>query len=259
MQYGECNWRQAGDLTDKVVVLPLGSVEQHGHHLPLLTDSMIGAEIVRRAEEVLGDSALFLPMLWIGASDHHLGFPGTVSVSCDTYTRMLSEMLESLIGSGFRRIFVLNAHGGNVVAGELALYEVQMRHRTDSDLWLVLGTWFLLTAPQIASLEVLDQKRVSHAAEPETSMILRLRADLVDLEQARGGDSVNSSPFCRSVPGGIGRVRVWRPFEQRSVTGALGHPELATPEKGEALFETVVAEVVACVRDIATWPEWEPR
>ena len=158
MLYGELNWTQIPDLTDKVAVVPLGSMEQHGHHLPLLTDTLIGTEIVRRAEQALGDAALFLPMLWVGASDHHLRFPGTVSVHNATYTQMVKDILESLIGSGFRRIVLLNSHGGNVGPGSAALYEVQMRYRDEQDLWLVMATWFSLAAPQIAALEVLEQK-----------------------------------------------------------------------------------------------------
>ena len=110
MQYGECNWTQIPDQAHKVVVVPVGSLEQHGHHLPLLTDSMIGAEIVRRAESVLGEEAVFLPMLWLGASQHHRRFPGTVSVRNETFTHMLMDVMESLIDSGFKRILILNSH-----------------------------------------------------------------------------------------------------------------------------------------------------
>src|SRR6478672_4945148 len=113
MHFGEFNWTDMKGLKDRVVVLPLGSLEQHGHHLPLLTDSLIGGEVARRAEALLGDTALFLPILWVGASDHHRAFSGTVSISNAVYVDVLIDMLESLIGSGFRRIFLLNAHGGN--------------------------------------------------------------------------------------------------------------------------------------------------
>src|SRR3978361_367235 len=109
MQLGDRGWTDIQQLVDRVVVVPLGSLEQHGHHLPLFTDSLIGTEVARRAEAELGDEALFLPMLWIGASYHHRTFPGTVSISNDVYTRVLVDMLESLISTGFRRIFLLTA------------------------------------------------------------------------------------------------------------------------------------------------------
>lgn len=258
MQYGERRWVQVPDSADKVVVVPLGSLEQHGHHLPMLTDSLICGEIVARAEEVLGDLALFLPMVWMGASEHHMRFPGTVSVSHDTYIRMVDDILESLISAGFKRILLLNAHGGNGLPGQAALYKAQMRHRDERDLWLVFATWFSLAAPQIAALPGLEQDHVTHASELETSMILRLRPELVDLDAAKGAIIPFESAFYSPDSRGGSRVTVARPIDHVTVTGGYGHPELATAEKGEALFSAAVAEVVACVREIAGWEVFEP-
>ena len=259
MQYGEHTWKNIPDLTDRVVVLPLGSMEQHGHHLPLLTDSMIGNEIIRRAEAEGGDAALFLPILWVGASDHHRAFPGTVSVSNDVYVKLLEDMLESLIGSGFRRILLVNAHGGNITPGSMAIYNVQCRHRDRSDLWLVFCTWFVVAAPRIAAIEALEQKHVSHACELETSMILQLRPELVKMEAARGANIPFESAFYAPDSSRASRVNVAKMFEQVTETGALGHPETATSEKGEQLFETAVAEVVALIREVAAWPDVRPH
>ena len=152
MKYGDLRWPEVSGLTHRVVVLPLGSLEQHGHHLPLLTDSMICSEIVQRAEAQLEDVALFLPLVWMGASEHHTRFPGTVSVRHETYIALLDDLLESVIRSGFKRILLLNAHGGNALPGQSALYRVQMRHRDERDLWLVFATWFELAAGQIRAV-----------------------------------------------------------------------------------------------------------
>jgi creatinine amidohydrolase len=259
MQYGEYKWTEIEDLTGRVAVVPLGSLEQHGRHLPLLTDSLVGAEIVRRAEQALGDTAVFLPMLWLGASDHHRRFPGTISIGIDTYTHVVSDVMESLVGSGFRRVFVLNCHGGNKLPGERAIYDVTMRHRDDPALWLVFGTWYELAAPQIAEIDTLDQRRVSHASELETSLVLALRGDLVDLAAARGASiALDSDFYCPDMHLGS-RVAVYPPLERLSATGSVGHPERATPEKGEAILTVAVDQVVACVRDIARWPWLDPE
>ncbi len=259
MQYGECRWPQVTGLADRVVVLPLGSLEQHGHHLPMLTDSMICGEIVSRAAKALGDLAVFLPVVWIGASEHHSRFPGTVSVSHDTYIRLIDDILESLIAAGCKRILVLNAHGGNVLPGKAALYKAQMRHRDERDLWLVFATWFELAAPQIAAVPGLEQDHVTHASELETSMILRLRPELVDMDAAHGAIVPFESAFYAPDSRGSSRVTVARPIEHISVTGGYGHPELATVEKGEALFAAAVGEVLACIREVARWEVFEPR
>jgi creatinine amidohydrolase len=256
MLYGEHNWTQIPDLTDKVAVVPLGSIEQHGHHLPLLTDTMTGAEIARRAEKELGDTALFLPMLFLGASDHHLGFPGTVSLHDETYTRVISDILESLIGAGFCRIVLLNAHGGNARPASAAMYEVEMRHRDQEDLWLVLATWYTLAAPYFSGIPGMVQDHLTHSCEMETSLVLYLRPDLVQLDAARGRTEPFSSQFY-ALRGS--RVTVQRSFDHVSETGAMGHPEAATPEKGKALIQLGVEQVVACIREIASWPPIEPR
>lgn len=258
MEYGEHTWKDFADLTDRVVVLPLGSMEQHGHHLPVLTDTMIGSEIIQRAKTEVSDEALFLPMLWIGASDHHRTFPGTVSVSNNVYVQMLEDIIESLIGSGFRRILLVNAHGGNITPGNMALYNVQRRHRNRSDLWLVFSTWFVVAAPQIASIELLEQKHVTHASELETSMILRLRPELVRMDAAQGTNIPFESAFYSPDSSRASRVNVARMFEQITQIGALGHPEIATTDKGEQLFATATAEIVALIRDVVSWPDVRP-
>lgn len=258
MYYGERIWTETEDQTGRVVVVPLGSLEQHGHHLPMLTDSMIGTEIVRRAEAELGDAALFTPMLWIGASDHHLGFKGTLSLGNDLYVSVLVDILESLIGAGYRKILLLNSHGGNITPGRMAMYDVQLRHLDKPDLWISLATWFTIAAEQIAALEELDQKAVTHACELETSMILHLRPELVDRDAARGTTIPFESAFYTPDFGAPSRVDVARSFDQLSVTGAFGHPEVASAEKGALLFDTAVREVVGFIREFATWNEFEP-
>lgn len=259
MQLGERTWKDAEGLTEKVAVLPLGSLEQHGEHLPLLTDTMICTEIARRAEADLRDTAVFLPTLWLGASDHHRAFPGTVSVSSQVYVQVLLGALDSLIGSGFRRILLLNAHGGNVTPGEMAVYESQLRHRDKEDLFLAFASWMTIAAEQIAALEQVEQAKVSHACEQETSMILCLQPKLVKPEAARGANFPFESAFYHPDFSRGSRVTVPRAFDQLSRNGAFGHPELATAEKGELLFSTATQEVVAFVREFSTWPSIEPH
>jgi creatinine amidohydrolase len=260
MQLGELNWTQVKDQTHKVVVVPIGALEQHGHHLPLLTDSMIGAEIVRRAEAELGEEFLFLPMLWVGASDHHLSFPGTVSLSAEVYEKVLIDMVKSLVSAGFRRIFLLNSHAGNILPAQRALYEVQLKYRTDKpELWLVFSSWFEIAAKAISNLEGFTQTNVIHACEWETSMIQKAYPHLVKGDfppAARIPDfpSVYYTPD-HSKPS---RISVARTMEQVSKTGAFGYPELASPEKGEFLFTTATQEVVTFLREFATWPALHP-
>lgn len=259
MHFGEFKWTDIKGQTDKVVVLPLGSLEQHGHHLPLLTDSMIGTEIARRAEAELRDEALFLPMLWVGASDHHRAFPGTVSISNSVYVEVLVDMIESLVAGGFRKIFLLNSHGGNITPGRMAIYDVQLNHREIPELYLAFSSWWTIAAAQVAALTNVKQEVVTHACELESSMILLLRPELVKLEAARGANIPFDSAFYCPEFSHPSRVDVPRAFDQLSATGAFGHPEIAEPEKGEALFSAAVGEVTAFVREFAKWPVFKPH
>jgi creatinine amidohydrolase len=259
MHLGELTWKDATGLTDKIVVVPTGAHEQHGHHLPLLTDAMIGEEIVRRAQEELGDISLFLPMLWLGHSPHHLQFPGTVSVSSATYIRVIEDVTESLIQGGFRRILFFNAHAGNMTPTAVALGNVQMRHaESHPDLWLLSTSWFVLADTAIAASEKFEQSKISHACEWETSQILAVRPELVkdDRPAVRSPMLVNGAPsrfFTADYSKGDS-VSVARTIAQNSASGAFGWPELATPEKGEVLFDCAARELIALVQEFKEWP-----
>ena len=257
MQYGELAWPAVPAHAKKVAVMPLGALEQHGHHLPLLTDSLIGAEVARRAEADLGDAALFLPMLWVGASDHHRAFPGTMSLSAGTYARVLGELLDSLIGSGLRRILLLNAHAGNVAPAQVAMSDKQIEYRhRHPDLYLTFVSWFdLLPAEALSEFEPpLAQGKLSHACEWETSAVQVIRPDLVGDERPATRRRFDSPFWCPDYRR-HSRVSVARTLEQSSESGALGYPERAAPEKGEALLALAAREVAAFVREFATWPD----
>jgi creatinine amidohydrolase len=236
------------------VVVPIASFEQHGHHLPMLTDTYIGAEVARRVEAALKpNEAVFTPPLWLGASDHHLTF-GAISLSIETYIQVLMELTESLITLGFSRILLLNSHGGNIVPGQAALTELIIRHRERQDLYLVFATWFDFMAQSAARLpDTFTQRKVIHACEWETSQLLHLRPDLVgDTRPAARYDF--DSAFWQPDHFGTSRVFVARTMEQNSKTGAFGRPELATPEKGDILFDLVAEEIVTFLREFKRWP-----
>ena len=134
-----------------------------------------------------------------------------------------------------------------------------MRHSGDPKLHLALASWMVVAGEQIASIESLEQKHVSHACELETSIILRLRPELVDLEAANGAGIAFESKFYTPDFSAPSRVFVPRAFDQLSRTGAFGHPELGTPEKGELLLEVASHEFVSFVREFASWPELEAQ
>src|SRR5262245_14657163 len=105
MNLADMTWPAVGDLPkDLPVVIPVAALEQHGHHLPVFTDSMLLGEVIRRVAERFEEEVLFAPLLWLGNSDHHLDFAGTLSAAPRVYLDVLNQMAENFLHHGFRRI-----------------------------------------------------------------------------------------------------------------------------------------------------------
>jgi creatinine amidohydrolase len=255
MLLAEMNWpRVCRCVPHTPVVVPLAAVEQHGHHLPLATDSMLLGEVVRRVEPQVHDEAIFAPLLWLGNSHHHMEYAGTLSAGPRTYLDLLNDLLENLLFHGFRRILFLNGHGGNITPLKQAIFEVRQRHRANREL-LLLGASYWdfadLKKPEYGLL----QSSVGHACELETSMMLVIRPDLV-------------GEFSHREPRGMGysfepAYRGWITQERvpagADAPGHLGEPAEASREKGELLLGEFSAGVAAFIRRVAAWDghSWE--
>jgi creatinine amidohydrolase len=245
MQLAELTWPDIQTLNkDTPVVIPIAACEQHGRHLPLFTDSLLLGEVVRRAAEPLKDRVLFAPLTWLGNSDHHLDFPGTLSAPPRAYLDLLNGLLENLIQHGFRRLVFVNGHGGNDVPGKQAIFEVRQRHRQRSDSLLLFATyWNLAESSRLASLG-LRQREMGHACEWETSMILRLAPHLV-----RDWKRIESvEPGSGFAPAARGWIT-----KERTTPGHLGHPREASAEKGEALFSIFADGLVSLLERVIAW------
>ncbi len=243
MQLADLTWPAVRALgPDVPVVVPVAAVEQHGHHLPLYTDSHLLGEVVRRAAGRVGDRVLFAPLQWLGNSDHHLDFPGTLSAPPRAYLDLLNGLIDNLLAHGFRRLVLLNGHGGNDVPGKQAVFEARQRHRTRDDLLLLFATYWSLGGPPPAV--DLTQRQMGHACEWETSMMLRLAPHLVgDIRLLAAVPFGN--PFEPAVRGWVTR--------ERTAPGHIGDPRAATAEKGEALFQTFADAAVALLDRVLAW------
>ncbi len=220
---------------DTPVVIPIAALEQHGHHLPVYTDSLLVGEIARRAETQLQSRALFTPVMWLGNSAHHLDFAGTMSAGPRTYIDLLVDMIENFVTHGFRRIVLVNGHGGNNVPGDQAIFEVRQRHRQRDDLLLVFACYWALGCQPRASDASLEQAAMGHACEWETSMILFLRPDLVgDYKQAQPVDPAGALDPAK---------RAWT-TKDRTAAGHIGNPRAASAAKGQRLLGLFTADVV---------------
>ncbi len=251
MHLSELAWPAIERLSKDIpVVIPIAAVEQHGHHLPLLTDSMLLGEIVRRVEQELAEQILVTPLMWLGNSDHHLDFPGTLSCPPRVYLDLLQGLVNNLISHGFHRLLLLNGHGGNDVPGKQVIFEVRQQFRQRRDLLLLFTTYWSLGGRPWESMPALQQREMGHACEWETSMILRIAPELVgNYREATVVEPGN--PFLPAARGWI--------TKDRSEPGHIGWPHLATVEKGERLFEVFSDDVKQLLLRIKHWDgtSWE--
>lgn len=245
MNLGDLKWPDIHSLNkDTPVVFPIAALEQHGRHMPLFTDSLLLGEVTRRAAQVLDREVLFAPLTWLGNSEHHLDFAGTLSAAPRVYLDMLSDLLENFLTHGFRRLVLLNGHGGNITPGQQVVYEVRQRHRNRSDLLLLSATYWMLGGKPEESNPNLEQRRMGHACEWETSMMLRLAPHLV-------GDHKGQKPAdfgAAFEPATRGWIT-----KDRTADGHIGNPRVATAEKGETLFQVFSQDVVQWLRRVLAW------
>lgn len=245
MDLTDLTWPVVASLPkDTPIVFPIAALEQHGHHLPLFTDSLLLGEIVRRVKERFSKTIVFAPLTWLGNSDHHLDFAGTLSAAPRTYLDLLNGLADNFVRHGFKRLVFINGHGGNDVPGKQAVFELRQRYRDRSDLLFLLATYWSLGAKPWETMPGLHQHEMGHACEWETSMMLKLAPHLVGNYRAAAPVDAGN-PFIPAARGWI--------TTDRTVPGHIGSPQLATAEKGKHLFNVFAADVAALLERVLAW------
>lgn len=212
------------------IVLALGAVEQHGHHLPLATDSIFGDELGRSVAERL--DAFHAPTVRVGCSRHHLAFPGTMSVEQETFSAVVGDIVRGWAGHGFKRIVLLPTHGGNFAPLAAALERlgqvdgVKVVGVTD------LGLLVNATLGLGAELGIPSAEGGLHGGEWETSMMLALRPQQVRMERAVAG-------YTGELESGMQRF-LEEGIHVLTDTGVFGDPQRASAENGRRYIERLV-------------------
>jgi creatinine amidohydrolase len=225
---------------DKVVVVaPIAACEQHSLHLPVFTDTLLVTAVAETAEKKVPKQLLLLPTLWFGASHHHLRFGATLSAGIDTHIDMLCDLLVPLLDDGYKRLLILNGHGGNIDTMQVALRRLQPSYR---DRVLSAASYWDVAKDELAALAEGPRKVMGHACEFETSMVMALRPDLVRKDQIRN-DLEAIDPALRGL-------YLAEDMRQRTDHGAVGYCELANAEKGRRMIEAAAARVVEIVHGL---------
>lgn len=245
MELTDLAWPAVASLPRETpIVFPIAALEQHGHHLPVFTDSLLLGEVMRRVKPRLAGRALFAPLMWLGNSHHHLDFPGTMSAEPRVYLDLLGGLAENFLRHGFKRFVFVNGHGGNDVPGRQATFELRQRHRDLDDVLFLLGTYWALGAKPWETEPSLQQREMGHACEWETSMILRIAPHLVGAHR--------EAPTIGAEMGFEPASKAWTTRE-RTVPGHIGSPQFATAEKGEHLFRVFAEDVVELIERAIRW------
>jgi len=233
-----------------VVVLPLGSVEQHGNHMPLGTDTILAQAVSLAAAGAL-DDVIVLPPPWYGFSAHHMRFPGSITLSAETLMAVAGDIVAAVVKHGFRRILIVNGHGGN--NGVIDVLASSLGHKHYGVARIAALTYFALAREEIAALRQSAPGGMGHACEFETAMMEAVRPELVHMDRATTLYPDPGSSYLTTDLLGGSAIRVYHDFGDLSPTGVLGDPSLATPEAGAKFLAATIAALKAFIEDFRGW------
>ena len=241
-RYEHLTWPEINEAVaqEKVIVLPVGAIEQHGHHLPLDVDAKLATSVCLAAGERSPASMLVMPPVNYGYCQHVMDFPGTINVSPTTFVNTLIDIATSVAYHGFTRIVIVNGHGSNHPLVEQAGRQVTLR---TGALCLTISWWQLIAEYWNEEVRESGPGGCAHACELETSMYLHVDGDRVRKDRVRA-----ALPDYLDLPGGeewqkvdltlgSGPATIVEWTSAMSETGSFGAPELATEEKGRLVFE----------------------
>lgn len=225
MQIRDVNY--LGVVDTKIVIIPVGSTEQHGPHLPLGTDTIIASELANRVAEKI--DAYVAPTIPFGMSEHHMDFCGTVSIRGDVLAEYLLDVFTSFARHGFKIMVVMNGHGGNEASIKLAIQKFQRGH--DAQIVLLLFNWWMLE-----DIYFEDVNKDFHAGDAETSVMLALGLQLC-------GEPIDEMYDFKEG-------EVLAKTRDISRSGVVGYPTRATVAKGRKIIELAVNRMCDTIRNI---------
>ena len=249
MLWEELSWPQHKEMAQNsaVVVIPFASMEQHGPHSPVVVDTLLCENVCRKAVEGL-ENVLLTRTVWTGTSHHHFEYPGTISLRLETYVALIKDIIRSVAHHGYKKIFVVNGHGGNVQPLQATLNDIG--YDIELTIWMI--TYFHLGNEISAEIRKSPVGGMAHSGEFETAMMLHLRPDLVNMDEAV--DQINENPHPLGTRDMHYRGMLFRPVDfnrHRAPSGVAGMPSAATAENGAQYFEAVSARLRGLIEELA--------
>ncbi|MBD2392653.1 creatininase family protein [Cyanobacterium aponinum FACHB-4101] len=243
-------WQEIDQMSHKentVIIQPIGAIEQHGYHLPLIVDSAISEGVLGKALALLSDKipAFALPTLYYGKSNEHDGFAGTITISSQTLYTLILEMAESIYKAGFRKIILMNSHGGQPQVMEIVARDLHQKF-PDLDVF----PFFTWRVPNITNelLTEEEQEWGIHAGDAETSLMLALLPQQVKMDLAVKEYPRNLAP--NSLLSMEGKLPFAWLTKELSDSGVMGDATSATKEKGDRILASLAQGWVRVIEDV---------
>ena len=234
----------------KTVLLPIGSTEQHGHHLPLDTDNFLATSVCLEAAKKAPQELLVMPNIPYGYNEHAQDFPGTIHVTYEHFIEYCLDVCKSVAYAGFSRIIIVDGHGSNEHLCEF----IARRATLESDALIASLMWTNLVKDEFEEIRDSGMGGAAHACELETSAYLYLADDRVQMDKAQdhyGGAAGSQGSVYTSVDltKGWGPVKVVKWTSSSTPNGVSGAPTLATSEKGKVLIDAASEHLLAFSRE----------
>jgi creatinine amidohydrolase len=220
------------------VAVNFASTEQHSTHLPVGTDAIIGNAVLRGAAEMASSPILVLPQACFGYSPHHRFADGFITVSQRTLVEYAKDICRSVQQNGFRRMFLINSHGGNQAFLSAAVNEIGEQYE-DSFSLMALRYWDL-AAGRIAQIRESPLGGTGHAGEFETSVMMHLAPELVAQDKIVPSPPAAGDPWYQMGLLGSKKYVKFASFDRYHPEGQIGQPQLATPEKGRLFLQAAI-------------------
>ena len=229
---------------EAIVLLPTGSTEQHGPHLPVGTDAILATWFAERTAAALqeqGIPAVVAPTFAVANSVHHMNFPGSMSLNPRTYIQALQEQCRAIAAHGFHKIAIINGHGGNIAPTKTAIIDINI------ELGFPVYLLDYMVVDEAPYLET--QKGMIHACESETSLMLAYDETLVDPIYKETSGYPHGCTHLEDA----GLIHTFHRMEAHTVNGVMGNSYAATREKGEAMAEATTKKLAEILSDDILW------
>jgi creatinine amidohydrolase len=229
--------------TTPVIVL-LCATEQHGPHLPLSTDRLIGEHFLHELNRLMEKEVILLPVIPIGCSEHHMDFSGSLTFKHATFKTLVEEMVESMVVHEFKNFLFLNSHGGNQGIGQVILETLGNKY---SDCQFSLITWWKIAGDELKKINESGSGGTGHAGEFETSLMLHIAPKLVREKHVKPLTSQQFDPLVGDMINPP-KFSYFQTIKQISENGVVGNPSFSTKEQGEKISQIVTSKLVELIK-----------